>query len=194
MVETSPDTWTYTTSFSRTGAATINYTVSGCTTPSVSFSIYIDPAGYIYDIDNGARISGATVWLQRPDGTGGWENVSTGQIPPIMQPDVNPLITGVNGSYQWDVLAGSYRVHVEAPGYYSANSIVVSVPPPVSDLNVGLTRIGSPLLLVSSVTPNSRIPQVGIPVTVFMSVINGGTGTATGVSITQASTLPVSVS
>ncbi|MCZ7392307.1 MAG: NosD domain-containing protein [Candidatus Methanoperedens sp.] len=46
-------------------------------------------------------------------------------------------------------------------------------------------------LLVSSITPNSRNAQVGTPVTIFMSVINGGTGTATGVSITQASSLPV---
>src|SRR3970282_2228962 len=35
----------------------------------------------------------------------------------------------------------SYRVHVEAPGYYPADSIVVSIPPPVTDLHVGLTRL-----------------------------------------------------
>ncbi len=141
MTETSPDTWTYTTSFSRTGTATVTYTVSGCTEPTVSFNIYIDPAGYIYDINTGTRIAGASVWLQRPDGQGGWENVPTGQTPPVMQPDVNPLITGADGQYQWDVIPGSYRVHVEASGYYPADSIVVSIPPPVTDLHVGLTHI-----------------------------------------------------
>jgi hypothetical protein len=109
-----------------------------------NFNIYVDPAGYVYDITTGERISGATVWLQRPDGQGEWENVPTGQTPPIMQPDVNPQITGPDGQYQWDVLEGTYRVHVEAPGYYPADSIVVTVPPPVTDLHVGLTPLPPP--------------------------------------------------
>jgi len=139
-----PPDWTYTTTFyPRHGLATITYTVHGCTEETVSFNIYIDPAGYIYDADTSERIAGATVWLQWPDGEGGWENVPTGENPAIAQPDVNPQITGEDGQYQWDVLAGSYRVHVEAPGYDPADSIVVSIPPPVTDLHVGLTRIPS---------------------------------------------------
>jgi uncharacterized repeat protein (TIGR01451 family) len=111
---------------------------------SFIFSIYVDPAGYIYDVDTGQRISGASVWLQRPDGNGGWENVLTGENPPVSQPDTNPLISNIDGMYQWDTLPGSYRVHVEAPGYEPADSIVVSVPPPVFDLHVGLNHIYDP--------------------------------------------------
>ncbi|MCZ7392905.1 MAG: hypothetical protein ABOK23_13230 [Candidatus Methanoperedens sp.] len=49
--------------------------------------------------------------------------------------------------------------------------------------------------LVSSITPNSRNAVVGTPITVFMSVINGGTATATNVSIAQAPPLePATVS
>lgn len=111
---------------------------------TVSFNIYIDPAGYIYDVVTGDRIAGATVWLQWSDGEGGWVNVPTNYLPnAIMQPDTNPLITGVDGMYQWDVLPGSYRVHVEATDYYPVDSIVVSIPPAVTDLHVGLTRIPS---------------------------------------------------
>lgn len=139
MTETSQDTWVYTTSFSRTGGAIVTYSVSGCTTPSISFNIYIDPAGYIYDLETGERIADASVWLQRSDGQGGWENVPTGQA--IMQPDENPLTTGTDGQYQWDVIEGSYRVHVEAPSYSPADSIVVNIPPPVTDLHVGLSYI-----------------------------------------------------
>lgn len=148
-----PSHWTYTTEpfYPRHGEATITYTVYGCTQSTVSFNIYIDPAGYIYDIETGERISGASVWLQRPDGTGDWENVPTGESTPVAQPDVNPQVTGEDGMYQWDVLAGSYRVHVEAPGYEPANSIVVSVPPPVFDLHVGLHRT-SDLVPPSSIT------------------------------------------
>lgn len=127
--------------------------------PGITFSIYIDPAGYIYDVNTGERISGATVWLQRPDGQGGWENVPTGQISPIMQPDVNPQITGADGQYQWDVLEGSYRVHVEALGYYPADSIVVNIPPPVTDLHVGLTPLPPP---PDSVPPTTTL-TIGDP-------------------------------
>jgi PKD repeat protein len=109
--------------------------------PDSIFYVYIDPAGYTYDVDTLGRISGANVWLQRSDGQGGWENVPIEQVPSIMQPDVNPLTTNTNGQYQWDVLDGTYQVHVEASNYYPADSIVVNIPPPVSDLNIGLHRI-----------------------------------------------------
>jgi hypothetical protein len=134
---------------------------SACS-PNVTFNIYIDPAGFIYDTATGARISEASVWLQQPDGQGGWQNVSTGQIPAIMHPDMNPLITGVDGQYQWDVLNGSYRVHVEAPGYYPADSIVVSIPPPVTDLQVGLTQL--------PVTP--PVYTITPPVITNVSIVN----------------------
>lgn len=143
-----PPDWSYTITFyPRYGRATVTYTVHGCNggNESQNLNIYIDPAGYIYDIDTGERIANASVWLQASDGIGGWENVSTGESVPVAQPDVNPQITDEDGMYQWDVLNGSYRVHVEAPGYEPANSIVVSIPPPVTDLHVGLVRIPVPL-------------------------------------------------
>ncbi len=138
-------TWTYTTTFyPRHGWAMVTYIPhypSG-TTNTIDFTFYIDPAGYVYDVITNDRIQGATVWLQWYNTvTGNWENVPTGESPAVMQPDVNPLVTNVDGQYQWDTLAGSYRVHVEAPGYYPADSIVVTVPPPVFDLNVGLTPL-----------------------------------------------------
>ena len=140
-----PPAWTYTAAafYPRHGTATITYTIYGCTQSTISFNIYIDPAGYIYDADTGARIAGATVWLQRPLESGEWENVPEGALPnPIMDPDDNPLTTGIDGQYQWDVLAGSYRVHVEAADYYPANSIVVVIiDEPVTDLHVGLTHL-----------------------------------------------------
>jgi len=124
-----------------------------------NFNIYVDPAGYVYDVTTGQRIAGATVWLQRPDGQGEWENVPTGQTPPIMQPDINPQITGPDGQFQWDVLEGTYRVHVEAPGYYPADSTVVVVPPPVTDLHIGLTPIPPP----PDNIPPTTILEIGEP-------------------------------
>jgi uncharacterized repeat protein (TIGR01451 family) len=139
-----PPTWSYTiTLYPRHGDTIVTYTVhyANATDSNVTIPIYIDPAGYVYDAITGARIEGATVWLQRPDGFGGWENVYTGQVPAVMQPDTNPLVTGPDGRYQWDTLNGTYRVHVEAEGYLPADSIAVNVPPAVTDLHVGLKPI-----------------------------------------------------
>ena len=148
-----PPTWSFTTTFyPRHGQATVTYTVTGGSCLSPSFNIYIDPAGYVYDLDTLGRISGATVWLQRPDGEGGWENVPTAQA--TMDPDTNPLTTGADGQYQWDVLAGTYRVHVEAPGYLPADSMSVNIPPPVTDLHVGLAHLPIP-------TPTLASPATG---------------------------------
>lgn len=135
-----PPNWTYPITFYPLhGSASITYNISGCDTKDITFHIRIDPAGYIYDAATGERIQNATVWLQQSNGST-WENVPTGLPDPISDPDINPLITGVNGQYQWDVYPGFYRVQVEAAGYYLATSIVVTIPPPVTDLNVGLIR------------------------------------------------------
>jgi len=147
MMEGPAHHWTYnTTFFPRYGDTMVTYTVYGCPgrVEEIDFSIYIDPAGYVYDVITGLRIEDATVWLQRPDGADGWENIPTGANPANMNPDVNPLVTGVDGQYQWNVLEGSYRVHVEAVGYYSTDSIVVSIPPPVTDLHMGLIPLNQP--------------------------------------------------
>ncbi|TFH39934.1 MAG: DUF11 domain-containing protein, partial [ANME-2 cluster archaeon] len=144
MVGGPPD-WAYTTSFyPRYGRAQVTYTVYGCNEETVSFDIYIDPAGYIYNAETGERIAGARVWLQRTDGEGGWENMPTGETPAIALPVENPVVTDENGMYQWDVLEGYYRVHVEAIGYYPEDSVVVSIPPPVTDLHIGLNRLPAP--------------------------------------------------
>jgi uncharacterized repeat protein (TIGR01451 family) len=151
-----PPDWQYTTSFyPRYGESLITYTVSGCEIQNVTCPIYIDPAGFIYDTITGDRIQGAKVWLQQPDERGNWVNVITGLNPPVMQPDENPLITNADGQYQWDVIAGSYRVFVEAEGYQSAASTMVNIPPPVFDLNVGLIPNTLPPT-ITTISPDSK--------------------------------------
>jgi uncharacterized repeat protein (TIGR01451 family) len=163
-------TWTYTVTFAnlnppRHNEAVVEYNVHYPEQPekTVTFSIYIDPAGYIYDANTLERISGASVWLQMPNGRGGWTNVPTGEIPAVMQPDLNPQITGEDGWYKWDTLPGTYRVHVEAPGYYSTDSIVIAVPPPVTDLHVGLVKVplpqdNAPPIVGEIMAPTSPVP------------------------------------
>ena len=71
----SAPTWTYTVTFyPRQGDATAIFTAHHATSDVVqvvNFEVYIDPAGYVYDKESLERISGATVWLQRPNGRGG---------------------------------------------------------------------------------------------------------------------------
>ena len=167
--------WTYTITFyPRHGEATVTYTPHRPSEPTptpIQFNIYIDPAGYVYDLTTNARISGATVTLQRPNGDGGWENVPTGLA--LMIPDTNPITTDINGQYQWNTIAGSYRVHVEATGYYPANSIAVTVPPPVFDLNVGLAPLSTTTPTARFTTSASSAP-VGSPITFDPSTSTAG--------------------
>jgi hypothetical protein len=158
MTETD-QTWIYTLTFGGiSGVATATFTahrpiivddVIIIDDVIVTFPIEVvrvDPAGYIYDVETLERVSDATVWLQMPNGRGGWTNVPTNVADEdaIAAPNVNPQITGTDGRYQWDTLPGTYRVHVEAPGYYPEDSIAVNVPPPVTDLHVGLVKIPLP--------------------------------------------------
>ncbi len=55
-----------------------------------------------------------------------------------ISPSVVSQITGTNGRYSWDVVEGCWYVMVQAPGYNSAVSMVVGVPPEVTDLDVVL--------------------------------------------------------
>ena len=61
-------------------------------------------------------------------------------------------------------------------------------------INLDISSPATAPALVSAITPNSRNAQIGTPVTLFLSVINYGTATANDVSITQASSLPATVS
>jgi len=57
---------------------------------------------------------------------------------PTISPTINPLITGSDGYYGWDVAEGCWYVTVEADGYEPKVSFVVGVPPAVTDLDIAL--------------------------------------------------------
>lgn len=134
-----PQYWYYTTVFyPRYGPAEVTYQIPGCSLSAITFPIYIEPAGYVYDMKSGRRIGGAEVYLQRPDENGTWVNVPTGLVSPPMDPDQNPLATNTAGQYQWDLAEGTYRVYVEAEGYSPSAGTMVNTPPGFSGMNVGL--------------------------------------------------------
>jgi PKD repeat protein len=83
--------------------------------------------------------------------------------------------------------AGIYTVTLTATNAGGSNTVTKT-------RYVTVTGSNPTVPMVSAITPTSRNAVVGSPVTVFMSVINAGTTTARGVSIAQASSLPVTVS
>lgn len=61
-----------------------------------------------------------------------------------ISPTVNPLTTGNDGRYAWDVVEGCWYVAVEAEGYHTLVSPVVGVPPEVTDLDMALNPLARP--------------------------------------------------
>ena len=120
----------------------------------VDFGIYIDPSGLIRDT-LGRPIEDATVTLTRSAAAQGpFFPVPDGSA--IMSPSnrENPMQSREDGRFGWDVVAGFYVVTAEKDGCVSAAdpsrpdavSRVMTIPPPVTDLdlrlNCGETPIG----------------------------------------------------
>jgi len=100
----------------------------------------IDPSGVVFEADTGTPIAGATVTLKRLNPVQStYVEMSPTLHAGMFEPEVNPQITGSDGRYAWNVVAGEYLVEVEIAGCSPATSEAVTVPPPVTDLDVGLT-------------------------------------------------------
>jgi hypothetical protein len=143
--------WSGTLECAADGDLTLEITTTaGTTAIDVGQIVLIDPSGTIYDEQVlqavggdpeharcAAALGGATVRLQRRV-DGEFVDVEAGDEG--IRPSLNPQISAEDGAYRWDVSAGRYRVLVSKEGYYDATSRVVTVPPPVLDLHVGMKR------------------------------------------------------
>jgi len=100
----------------------------------------VDPSGVVFEADTGTPIAGATVTLKRLNPVQStYVEMSPTLYAGMFEPEVNPQTTGSDGRYAWNVVAGEYLVEVEIAGCSPATSEAVIVPPPVTDLDVGLT-------------------------------------------------------
>ena len=100
----------------------------------------IDPSGVVSVADTGTPIAGATVTLERLNPVQStYLEMSPTLHAGMFEPEVNPQTTGEDGRYAWDTVPGTYRVQVEKEGCQTATSSSVTVPPPVTYLDVGLT-------------------------------------------------------
>ncbi|MFA4956991.1 MAG: NosD domain-containing protein [Candidatus Methanoperedens sp.] len=114
--------------------------------------------------------------------------------------DLSKVMIYLDGSFQTNVTKGFQYYNATGLTAISTHTIATKTVDRSGNINqtwVNHTATTSPPVppssLIFAITPNSRNAQVGTPITVFMSVINYGTASATGVSITQASSLPVNI-
>jgi hypothetical protein len=110
----------------------------------IEADVYIDPSGNVLD-ENGDPVEGATVTLLHSDSSAGpFEAVPDGSE--IMSPSnrTNPDLTDAEGFFHWDVIAGFYKVRAEKAGCTSAETVVLTIPPPALNLELRLNCSGGP--------------------------------------------------
>jgi len=86
----------------------------------------IDPSGYIYDSSDNGRIE--VLYLQ-----------------------TNPQVSDEEGRYGWEVPEGDYLVRVSKSCYADVESEEMHIPPPRTDVNLGLTQTGCSDLKVTDI-------------------------------------------
>ncbi|MDD4369352.1 MAG: Ig-like domain-containing protein, partial [Oscillospiraceae bacterium] len=120
--------------------------------PVVQIAILIDPSGIITDAHSGQPIPGVRAECEYEVNEGNWQ-----RWPAENFGQVNPQLTDEKGYYGWDVPAGTYRVRFTHSAYNTTISEVVYVPPPKTDLNLGL------ISLVAGEIPGiiSKSPEAG---------------------------------
>lgn len=123
----------------------------GSSTAGDTVAFAIDPSGFVYEAVTDNRIAGAKVtayWIpfdgenesywNDPDESKAvvWDSEEYSQI--------NPLYTDNTGNYAWDVPEGWWKIVVEADGYEKAESDWMPVPPPQTEVNIGLVSLEAP--------------------------------------------------
>ena len=107
-----------------------------------------DPSGYVYEAVEGNRLSGVKTTLyywsgeEAPD-----ENAVALSLQPVDMSGYNqsnPLYTDELGQYQWMVPDGWWQVKYEKEGYETSFSQWLPVPPPQTEVNVGMVRLSQP--------------------------------------------------
>jgi hypothetical protein len=96
----------------------------------------IDPSGYIYEAVPSNRLPGVTVTAYKQDDGGPWNAADYDQE--------NPLTTDNEGRYAWDVPIGQWQVRAAKTGYENAQSEWLPVPPPQTEVNIGMVSNAAP--------------------------------------------------
>lgn len=120
----------------------------------------IDPSGYVYEAVTTNRLEGVTTtayWIEPDDiPESGEADESKSKLWDAEEYEqANPLITDVNGVYAWDVPEGLWQVTYEKEGYETQKSEWLPVPPPQTNVNIGLVSKAVPTVESAVLTPDS---------------------------------------
>ena len=106
------------------------------------FIFLIDPSGYVYEGVTDNRLEGVTATLYYKENEKAepqiWNASEYGQQ--------NPQTTDAGGNYVWDVPEGLWKVTYEKEGYETAESDWLPVPPPQTEVNIGMISKAAPEL------------------------------------------------
>ncbi|NAS25298.1 hypothetical protein GT755_26895 [Herbidospora sp. NEAU-GS84] len=104
--------------------------------PDADIDYRFDPSGYLYEGLDARRVEGVTATLLRaPAPEGPWQPWDA-----AVYGDLNPQVTDAEGRYGWDVPEGWWKVVYTKDGYLPAESKVLKVLPPHTDVDVNLFR------------------------------------------------------
>ena len=108
----------------------------------------IDPSGIVFDSLSNTPIQGAKTsayWIPLTDdnSTEYWTQQPNSEEYGVLwdatdYSQSNPIFTDSNGYYSWDVPEGWWRVKIEIEGYETTWSDWVAVPPPQTEVNIGM--------------------------------------------------------
>ncbi len=113
----------------------------------------IDPSGYVYEGVTANRLDGVTVTMYTISSEyveeNGDEIIVTDESKAVVwdafeYEQINPLVTGEDGEYKWDINEIVCKIKYEKDGYETAYSDWMKVPPPRLDENVGLVSKAAP--------------------------------------------------
>ncbi len=149
--------------------------------PSANPKWVYDPSGYVYEGLDANRIANVTASIFYQDQQTGqwilWDATEYGQQ--------NNQLTDPAGNYGWYVPQGKWMVTYTKSGYQTTQSPAYDVPPPVTDVNIGLTPLAAPTVTTTSASTNalkigfnqymkaSSLNQNSIYITIGSSSVSG---------------------
>lgn len=165
----------------------------------------IDPSGYVYEAVPSNRLEGVTAKILK-ENSGSYTEWGDAQQ---YGGQSSTITTTETGEYRWDVPEGTWKVEFTKAGYFKAERENLTVPPPRTDVNVGMISNSAPTVEsvqvytdgaqvvfrqymdIDSVREAISLTVNGEPVTCTVSPLDAETDTNKESSLTYASRFQV---
>ena len=100
----------------------------------------IDPSGYVYEAVPSNRLEGVTAKILKKN-SGSYTEWGDAQQ---YGGQSSTITTTETGEYRWDVPEGTWKVEFTKVGYINAEKDSLVVPPPQTDINIGMVSAAAP--------------------------------------------------